>query len=203
MQTKKYKGIGISLVLAVGVLILMATTSKYACAAGTCDTEDFYPSSYYHSKLTSEGQIDIIITGNLWTKKSQYFASGYYFSFDFYRTVSCTDGSDKDVYDYYDYYTDLPAPHRENVEEWNPWNPICYIVPRVCNEEVEIGTENPQNIQTGVWYRVVARFTVKKHESYAMHIEPEVEPATTITPPPWEEWCELACYNTRAGTTGW
>jgi len=117
--------------------------------------------------------------------------------------VSCNDGTDKDVYDYVDYYTDLPLPDRVDPEEWNPWNPKCYISPRSCNEEVEIGTKSPQDIETNKWYAVVAFFVVKKAENYAMRIEPEVEPANTITPPPWEEWCLLACYNTKAGYSGW
>jgi hypothetical protein len=117
--------------------------------------------------------------------------------------VSCDDGTDKDVYDFIRHYTDLPEPDRVDVEEWNPWNPLCYISPRSCNEEVEIGTKSPQNIETNKWYTVVAYFVVKKAEKYAMRIEPEVEPATTITPPPWEEWCQLACYDTTAGSGGW
>jgi hypothetical protein len=193
-------------VLATAALMLLIATASHTCAAGACDTEDFYPSQYIHRKwsyVVGNQRIDAITTYNLWTSKSQYFRSGFYFSFDFYRTVSCNDGTDKDVYDYLFYRTSLPDPPREDVEEWNPWNPLCYISPRSCNEEVEIGTKSPQNIETNRWYYVDVYFVVKKAEKYAMRIEPEVEPATTITPPPWEEWCELACYDTKAGSSGW
>ncbi|AET31587.1 hypothetical protein [Pyrobaculum ferrireducens] len=139
-------------VLATAILLLLIATASHTCAAGACDTEDFYPSSYYHSKWSytdSSGQKrDYIFTDNLWTKKSQYFTSDNYFSFDFYRTVSCTDGTDKDVYDFWNYLTNLPSPVRIDVEEWRWWDPTCYAVPRMCNEEVEIGTKSPQNIQT-------------------------------------------------------
>jgi hypothetical protein len=193
-----------SMVLVATVLLIMTIPQAYT--TGTCDTEDFYPSSHEHDKWSyidpSGRRIDTIITYSLWGEKSQYFQNGYYFSFDYYRTVSCGDGTDKDVYDYYWGLTNLPNP-RVDVEEWNPWNPLCYALSRICNEEVEIGTKTPQDIQTNTWYYVSVYFTVKKQESYAVRIEPEVEPASTITPPPWEEWCLLACYNTKAGSSGW
>lgn len=62
---------------------------------------------------------------------------GIFLSFDYLRTVSCTDGTDKDVYDYIFMVTNLPDP-RVNIEEWNPWNPVCYIPVlknAFCNEE--------------------------------------------------------------------
>lgn len=197
------------LILGIALATALLINTVNVCAAGICDTEDFYPTYHVHSKFnsTSNGNvIDTIVSLYYWTKKSKYFAEGYYFSFDYYRTVSCSDGADKDVYDYIrgSLNTNLPLPHREDVEESNPWNPVCWISPRLCNEEVELGTKNPKDIQTFKWYYVRSSYVVKAGgESYAMRIEPEVEPATTITPPPWEEWCLLACYETKVGSNGW
>ncbi|MEM4591892.1 MAG: hypothetical protein QW196_00640 [Sulfolobales archaeon] len=146
----------------------------------------------------------MIMSDYYWTKKSQYFADGYYLSFDYLRTVSCTDATDKDVYDYItgSLRTNLPKPHRENIEEWNPI--ICWIDVGTCDEEAELGTRNPKDIQLNTWYYLDAEFKVKAvGEKYAMRVEPEVEPATNYTPPPWEEWCQLACYYTTAGSSGW
>jgi len=108
-----------------------------------------YPTLHNHYKYNftdPSGSKTVIVSLLFWTKKSKYFQNGYYVSLDYYRTVSCADGTDKDVYDYSIYDTNLPSP-RVDPEEWNPWNPICYILPRICNEEVEIGTQAPQNIQ--------------------------------------------------------
>ncbi|MGB9705423.1 MAG: hypothetical protein ACPL3C_08225 [Pyrobaculum sp.] len=191
----------------LAVVMSLTFSVKTLCAAGACDTEDFYPSSYilYKSSYTdSTGKKDVIYSHYQWSSKSKYFQSGYWFSFDYYRTVSCSDGTDKDVYDFFNASTNLPAPVRKDIEEWNPWNPICYIVPRLCNEEAEIGTESPQNIQLNTWYYLHVYFNVKREESYGMRIEPEVETAGgTTTTTFWEDWCLLACYNTRAGSSGW
>jgi hypothetical protein len=59
-------------VLATAALLLLIATASHTCAAGACDTEDFYPSEYIHSKwsytLPSGQKIDVIVTRNLWTK---------------------------------------------------------------------------------------------------------------------------------------
>ncbi|MFN3804499.1 MAG: hypothetical protein ACK4SY_05545 [Pyrobaculum sp.] len=194
------------------LLAVVMSAAIIAYAAGTCDTEDFYPSNYYIDKVyDSINNIDTIISFYLWSKRSQYFQQGYYLSFDYYRTVSCTDGTDKDVYDYIvkgTSFTNLPQPTREDVEEWRPcsWDPfswICCISPRSCNEEVELGTKSPHLIELNKWYYIYADFTVKSRDYYAMRIEPEVEPATTITLPPREEWCLLFCRETMSGKSGW
>jgi len=43
--------------------------------------------------------------------------------------------------------------------------------------------------KTGKWYYLTI---IKPSNCYDMRIEPEVKLGTTITPPPWEEWCEFA-----------
>jgi len=207
-MSRRTRAVGTALATALtAVILLLLTTTPLGCAAGVCDAEeDFYPTLHNHYKYNftdpSGSKTDVIVSLLFWTKKSKYFQNGYYVSLDYYRTVSCADGTDKDVYDYSIYDTNLPSP-RVDPEEWNPWNPICYILPRICNEEVEIGMQAPQNIQLNTWYYIRVDFTVKSIDNYAMRIEPEVEPATTITPPPWEEWCLLACYDTKAGSGGW
>jgi len=189
------------------VAVLLAATialmllSKNACAAGTCDTEDFYPSERLIDKY-HWGSTDVITAYYKWDKKSQYFVQGNRLVFDYFRTVSCTNGADKDVYDYDDMRTSLPPPPRVDIEENGKWGPLCWIVPSICNEEAEVGTDSPHQIEVGKWYYLAVYFKVKSSDYYGMRIEPEVEPITT-TPPPWEEWCELACYYTKAGSSGW
>jgi len=192
----------LSMAVLLAVTIALMLLSKNACAAGACDTEDFYPSEYYIDKY-NWGSIDVIMADYKWDKKSKYFVQGNRLVFDYYRTVNCTNGADKDVYDYDRMYTSLPEPHRVDIEEYDPWNPKCWISPRSCNEEAEVGTNSPHKIEVGRWYYLDVYFRVKSSDYYGMRIEPEVEPVTTITPPPWEEWCELACYYTKAGSSGW
>ncbi len=64
------------LILGIALATALLINTVNVCAAGTCDTEDFYPTYHVHSKFNStsnENVIDTIVSLYYWTKKSKYF----------------------------------------------------------------------------------------------------------------------------------
>jgi hypothetical protein len=185
------------LFIIIGFLVAVPLASllvkALAPCAGACDTEDFAP-------IPPQGEYvfpyPIMIDG----KRVWYLFFKYYYlpdslkktelslRFDFLRTVSCTDGNDKDIYDYFNWSTNLPGDLIADIEEkWLlcPW----------CNEEAELGTLDPHLIEPGKWYYIRVYFTIKKTGYLGFRVEPEVEPDSGATPTKTQEWCLLDCKD--------
>jgi|GEM_PF-3394065 len=122
-----------------------------------------------------------------WDPVPPVFDENHWYVVDFPRTISCSNGDDKNVYDYSDYGSDLPEPHKVDIEEWSlscPW----------CNEETEIGTKRPYEIVAGTQYYIVVYFSVNLHDTpFGMRFEPELEYVGGEN----VDWCLLICVETE------
>ena len=163
----------ILLIIAISFLALAPFVNiKVARCTGACDVEDFKPDNYWYYRCREVTTTDCWYLNVEWTHKPSEFDNEHWFVVDFYRTESCDEGTDKDVYDFISGNTDLPPPIKIDVEEWDPNNIKCILIPRLCNEEVEIGTKTPANISTNTWYYLYSSFEVKIHStSFGMRFE--------------------------------
>lgn len=62
MNSPKLRGL-ITATMLIAVSVIVTQLVPKACAAGACDVEDFYPSSYYHNKYSYDSnKKDLILS---------------------------------------------------------------------------------------------------------------------------------------------
>lgn len=163
-------------VSSINILILLIVAFIITCqipitsCSGSCDTEEFKPGYYWYYHCDGSGKTtDCWYLMEKWYTLPSVFDENHWYVVDFLRTVSCTNGDNRNVYDYRDRGTDLPGYIIVDIEEWSL---SCLY----CDEEAEIGTEDPELIEPNMQYYIVVYFdVVLSNTVFGMRFEPELE----------------------------